>query len=55
MTLEIRELIHDCLYLARQEYAGLGGDAHFIKAEQEGSISRWLGGGYVRALFRTSH
>lgn len=30
-----------------QEYAGLAGDAHFVKAEQEGSVSRWLGGGYV--------
>lgn len=34
----------------KQEYAGLGGDAHFIKAEQEGSISRWLGGGYSASL-----
>ncbi|GAA5984773.1 hypothetical protein JCM10908_003498 [Rhodotorula pacifica] len=34
----------------KQEYAGLGGDAHFVKAEQEGSISRWLGGGYSASL-----
>ncbi|GAA5863064.1 hypothetical protein JCM3774_001409 [Rhodotorula dairenensis] len=34
----------------KQEYAGLGGDAHFLKAEQEGSISRWLGGGYSASL-----
>lgn len=33
-----------------QEYAGLGGDAQFVKAEQEGSISRSLGAGYVRAV-----
>lgn len=36
--------------LISQEYAGLGGDAQFVKAEQEGSISRSLGGGYVRLL-----
>ncbi|BGP51246.1 hypothetical protein JCM10450v2_007175 [Rhodotorula kratochvilovae] len=34
----------------KQEYAGLGGDAHFVKAEQEGSISRSLGGGYSVSL-----
>ncbi|GAA5954097.1 hypothetical protein JCM3765_005289 [Sporobolomyces pararoseus] len=34
----------------KQEYAGLGGDANFLKAEQEGSISRSLGGGYSVSL-----
>ncbi|KAL7342275.1 DEAD/DEAH box helicase domain protein [Rhodotorula toruloides] len=34
----------------RQEYAGLGGDAQFVKAEQEGSISRSLGAGYSASL-----
>ncbi|GAA5899940.1 SAM complex subunit SAM50 [Sporobolomyces salmoneus] len=34
----------------RQEYAGLGGDANFVKAEQEGSVSRSLGGGYSVSL-----
>ncbi|EGU11144.1 DEAD/DEAH box helicase domain protein [Rhodotorula toruloides ATCC 204091] len=34
----------------RQEFAGLGGDAQFVKAEQEGSISRSLGGGYSASL-----
>ncbi|BGP34898.1 hypothetical protein JCM10296v2_006722 [Rhodotorula toruloides] len=34
----------------RQEYAGLGGDAQFVKAEQEGTISRSLGGGYSGSL-----
>jgi len=33
-----------------QEYAGLGGDANFVKAEQEGSVSRSLGGGYVSRI-----
>lgn len=30
-----------------QEYAGLGGDANFVKAESESSISRPLGFGHV--------
>ncbi|GAA5854270.1 hypothetical protein JCM5353_000195 [Sporobolomyces roseus] len=34
----------------KQEYAGLGGDANFVKAEQEGSVSRSLGGGYSVSL-----
>ncbi|GAA6049158.1 hypothetical protein JCM3770_003283 [Rhodotorula araucariae] len=34
----------------KQEYAGLGGDAHYVKAEQEGSISRSLGHGYSISL-----
>ncbi|GAA6064252.1 hypothetical protein JCM10212_006401 [Sporobolomyces blumeae] len=34
----------------KQEYAGLGGDANFLKAEQEGAVSRSLGGGYSVSL-----
>ncbi|GAA5945005.1 SAM complex subunit SAM50 [Sporobolomyces koalae] len=30
----------------KQEYAGLGGDANFLKSEHESSISRSLGNGY---------
>ena len=45
-----RELLLIWRYSLSQEYAGLGGDANFVKAEQEGSISRSLGGGYVRSL-----
>ncbi|BGP57764.1 hypothetical protein JCM8202v2_005411 [Rhodotorula sphaerocarpa] len=39
-----------CFLKLKQEYAGLAGDAHFVKAEQEGSVSRWLGGGYSASL-----
>ncbi|GAA5995262.1 SAM complex subunit SAM50 [Rhodotorula paludigena] len=34
----------------KQEYAGLGGDAHFIRAEQEGSVARALGNGFSASL-----
>ncbi|GAA5899537.1 hypothetical protein JCM8208_000585 [Rhodotorula glutinis] len=34
----------------KQEYAGLGGDANFLKLEQEGSVARSLGGGYSVSL-----
>ncbi|CEQ39372.1 SPOSA6832_00887 [Sporobolomyces salmonicolor] len=34
----------------KQEYAGLGGDANFLKFEQEGSLSRPIGGGYSFSL-----
>lgn len=45
--LRLYQSLIDGLSRSEQEYAGLGGDAQFVKAEQEGSISRSLGGGYV--------
>lgn len=37
-----------------QEYAGLGGDATFIKSENEAQISRPIGGGCVSRLYDLS-
>ena len=34
-------------FRAMQEYAGLGGDANFVKSENEAHIARSLGNGYV--------